>query len=160
MTQLANAQPTVEQKREDLDHVIKKLDKINFLPNLLPIIIDNKDFIELTQEQVNELHQWRDTNRAPMLSKMRKIADKRIQMKQASLSPTVSSSRLIQMQNEIFRLQREVTEHKLACREQIIRTFNEENWISFFMVLANEDVGITVPLNYADAKRLKDSNEF
>lgn len=158
--QFAYAEPTVEQKRHDLDHAIKKLDKINFLPNLLPIIVDNKDFIGLTQEQADNLDQWRKTNRAPMLSTMRMIADKRIEMKQAALSPTVSSSRLIQMQNEIFRLQREVIEHKLSCREHIIQTFNDENWISFFMVLADEDVGITVPLNYADAQRLQDDDEF
>mgnify|MGYP003574506228 FL=1 len=158
--QFAYAEPTVEQKRHDLDYAIKKLDKINFLPNLLPIIIDNKDFIGLTQEQVDDLDEWRKANRKPMLSTMHKIADKRIEMKQAALSPTVSSSRLIQMQNEIFRLQREVIEHKLSCREQIIQTFNDENWISFFMVLADEDVGITVPLNYADAQRLQDDNEF
>ncbi len=156
----AYAEPTVEQKRHDLDHAIKKLDKINYLPNLLPIIINNKDFIGLTQEQVDDLDQWRITNRAPMLNTMREIADKRIEMKQASLSPTVSSARLIQMQSEIFRLQRQVIEHKLSCREHIIQTFNDENWISFFMVLADEDVGITVPLNYADAQRLQDENEF
>lgn len=160
ITQPVNAEPTVEQKRHDLDHAIKKLDKINFLPNLLPIIIDNRDFIGLRQEQVDDLEQWRKTNRAPMLSAMHRIAEKRIEMKQAALSPTVSSSRLIQMQNEIFRLQREVIEHKLSCREKIIQTFNDENWISFFMVLADEDVGITVPLNYADARRLQDESEF
>ena len=160
ITQPVNAEPTVEQKRHDLDHAIKKLDKINFLPNLLPVIIDNRDFIGLTQEQVDDLDQWRKTNRAPMLSAMHTIADKRIEMKQAALSPTVSSSRMIQMQNEIFRLQREVIEHKLSCREKIIQTFNDENWISFFMVLADEDVGIAVPLNYADAQRLQDDNDF
>lgn len=156
ISQFAYAEQTEEQIRHDLEHAIQKLDKINYLPNLLPIIIDNKDFIGLTDDQVGNLDDWRKTNRAPMLSKMSKIAEKRIEMKQAALSPTVSSSRLIQMQNEIFRLQREVIEHKLSCREHIISTFNNENWISFFMVLADEDVGITVPLNYADAQRLQD----
>lgn len=152
ITQFAYAEPTVEQIRHDLDPAIQKLDKINYLPNLLPIIISNKDLIGLTEEQVDDLDEWRKTNSAPMISKMSKIASKRIEMKQAALSPTVSSSRLIQMQNEIFRLQREVIEHKLSCREHIIRTFNDENWISFFMVLADEGVGIIVPLNYADAQ--------
>jgi hypothetical protein len=158
ITQFAYAEPTEEQIRYDLNHAIQKLDKINYLPNLLPIIIENKDFIGLTEDQVDNLDAWRKTNREPMLSKMSKIAAKRIEMKQASLSPTVSSSRLIQMQNEIFRLQREVIEHKLSCREHIISTFSNENWISFFMVLADEEVGITVPLNYADAQRLQ--NDF
>jgi len=159
-TQLAYAEPSEEQIRRDLDQAIQKLDKINYLPNLLPIIINNRDFIGLTEAQINELDEWRETNREPMLDKMNKIASKRIEMKQAALSPTISSSRLIQMQNEIFRLQREVIEHKLSCREHIIKTFNDENWISFFMVLADEEAGITVPLNYADAQRLQHDNDF
>ena len=154
MTQFALAEPTLDQKRPDLELVIQKLDKINYLPNLLPIIINNKDFIGLTQKQVDDLNDWRKTNRSPMVAVMQKIVSKRIDIKQATLSPTVSSSRLIQMQNEIFKLQREVIEYKLSCREHIIRTFNDENWISFFMVLAEEDIGITVPLDYADSQRL------
>lgn len=160
MTQLALAEPTVDQIRHDLDHVINKLDKINYLPDLLPIIINNKDFIGLTPKQVDDLDEWRKTNKAPMVAAMQKIVSKRIEIKQAALSPTVSSSRLIQLQNEIFRLQREVIEYKLSCREHIIRTFNDENWISFFMVLADENIDITVPPYYADALRLQHANEF
>ena len=160
MTQFALAEPTVDQIRPDLDHVIQKLDKVNYLPNLLPIIINNKDFIGLTQKQVDDLDEWRKTNKAPMVAAMQKIVSKRNEIKQAALSPTVSSSRLIQLQTEIFRLQREVIEYKLSCREHIIRTFNDENWINFFMVLAEEDIGITVPPNYADAQRLQYANEF
>jgi hypothetical protein len=155
ITQLAHAEPSAEQLRFDLDHAIDKLDKINYLPNLLPIIIKNKEFIGLSQKQVDDFDEWRKTNSAPMLAKMQKITSKRIEIKQAALSSTVSSSRLIQMQNEIFRLQREVIEYKLSCREHIIRTFNNRNWINFYMLLADENVGIAVPLNYADAKRLQ-----
>ena len=154
VTQFAFAAPTLGQKGHDLELDIQKLDKINYLPNLLPIIINNKDFIGLTQKQVDDLNDWRKTNKQPMVAAMQEIVSKRIDIKQATLSPTVSSSRLMQMQNEIFRLQREVIKYKLSCREHIIRTFNDENWISFFIVLAEEDIGITVPLNYADSKRL------
>lgn len=154
VTQFAFAVPTLEQKDSDLELAIQKLDKINYLPSLLPIIINNKDFIGLTQKQVNDLNDWRKTNKQPMVAAMQKIVSKRIYIKQAALSPTISSSRLIQMQNEIFRLQREVIQYKLSCREHIIRTFNDENWISFFIVLAEEDIGITVPLNYTDSSHL------
>lgn len=116
----------------------------------MPIIFNNKDFIGLTQKQIDDLDEWRTKNRAPMLAAMQKIVRKRIDIKQAALSPTVSSSRIIQMQNEIFRLQREVLEYKLSCREHILSTFNDENWISFFIVLAEEDMGITIPLNYTE----------
>jgi hypothetical protein len=153
-TQLALAETALDQKRPDLELVIQKLDRINYLPNLLPIIIENKEYIGLTQKQVDKLEDWRKTYTAPMVDAMQEIVSKRIEIKQAAFSPTVSSSRLIQMQNEIFRLQREVIEYKLSCREQLIRTFNDENWISFYIVLAEEGIGISLPLNYADATRL------
>ena len=31
----------------------------------------------------------------------------------------------------------------------MVKTFNSENWVSFFMVLADEDMGVTIPLSYA-----------
>ena len=84
-----------------------------------------------------------------MLATMKEITKKRIEMKEAALSPNVSSARLIQLQNDIFRLHREVLEYKLSCREHVVRTFNNENWLSFFMVLADEDIGAPIPVNYA-----------
>lgn len=150
VTHFAFAESTLDRKSADLELAFQKLDKINYLPKLLPIIFNNKDFIGLTQKQVDDLDDWRKSNKEPMVAAMQKIVRKRIDIKQAALSPTVSSSRIIQIQNEIFRLQREVLEYKLSCREHILRTFNDDNWFSFFMVLAEEDMGITVPLNYAE----------
>ena len=134
----------------NMDISIEKLDRINYLPSLLPVIFKHKDFIGLTDEQVNRLEDWRKENREPMLSAMKEIAQMRIDIKQAALSPTVSSARLQQMQNEIFRLQRKVLDYKLACRDRVVRTFNNENWISFFMVLADEDIGVSVPVDFAE----------
>ena len=141
---------TPDQKQLDIDSSIEKLDKINHLPNLLPVILKNKDFIGLTEEQVGKLEEWRKENKALMLSAMEQVAQKRIEIKQAAISPTISSARIQQMQNDIFRLQREVLEYKLSCRDQVVRTFNDENWISFFMVLADEDIGVSIPVNFAE----------
>jgi len=150
VTQFAHAESTLDQENSDLELTVQKLDKVNYLPQLMPIIMNNRDIIGLTQKQVDDLDDWRKTSKAPMLAAMQEIVRKRIDIKQAALSPTVSSARILQMQNEIFRLQREVLEYKLSCRERIVKTFNDENWISFFMVLAEEDTGFTVPLNYAE----------
>jgi len=150
VSQFAHADATLDQENTDLEHAVQTLDKVNYLPQLMPIIMNNKDIIGLTQKQVDDLDEWRKTSKAPMVAAMQEIVRKRIEIKQAALSPTVSSARIIQMQNEIFRLQREVLEYKLSCRERIVRTFNNENWISFFMVLAEEDVGFTIPINYAE----------
>ena len=144
------AGPAPEQEQLDVESSIQKLDGINYLPNLLPLILQNRDIIGLTDEQVGALEKWRSANREPLLAKMKEVASKRIELKQAAISPTVSSARLQQMQNDIFRLQREILQYKLSCRDHVVRTFNEENWTSFFMVLAAEDIGVHVPVGFAE----------
>ena len=141
---------TPGQKELDIDSYIDKLDNISHLPNMLPVILNNKDFIGLTDKQVESLEHWRKENREPLLAVMKQAARKRVEIKQAALSPTISSARLQQMQNDIFRLQREILEYKLSCRDHVVQTFNNENWDSFFMVLAGEDIGVSVPVNFAE----------
>ena len=103
---------------------IEKLDKLNFLPSLLPVIIENSDVIELTDNQLSILLEWREKNRESVIATMNEVARKRVEIKEAALSPDISSARLIQMQNDVFRLQREVLEYKLSCRDLVINTFN------------------------------------
>lgn len=146
-TAIAGSAP--EQQALEIESTIEKLDRINYLPNMLPVILKNRDFIGLTDEQVTLLEEWRNTHRQAMLATMKEIADRRIAIKEAALSPSVSAARLQQMQNDIFRLQREILEYKLSCRDHVVRTFNEENWNSFFMVLADEDIGVQLPVNVA-----------
>ena len=139
------AGPAPGQKQQDIDAHIEKLNNISHLPNLLPVILNNKDFIGLTDEQLGKLEGWRKQNREPMLAAMKEATRKRVEIKQAALSPTVSSARLQQMQNDIFRLEREILEYKLSCRDHVVQTFNSENWDSFLMVLAEEDIGVSMP---------------
>ena len=150
LSHLSLANSSMDQEELDLHSSIDKLDRINYLPALLPVIFRHSDFIGLTQDQLQTLEHWRTENREPMLNAMKQIARKRIEIKQAALSPNVSSARLQQMQNEIFRLQREVLDYKLSCRDHVLQTFNEENWISFYMVLADEDIGVSVPVEFAE----------
>lgn len=124
---------------------IDKLDKISYLPSLLPVIIENSDVIELTDEQLNSLLNWRKLNGKNLTTAVNEIAYRRVEIKEAALSPNVSSARLIQMQNNVFRLQREMLEYKLSCRELVINTFNRNNWESFFLVLADKQIGVTLP---------------
>ena len=149
-SQSSFADTTPDQKEPDTDAYIQKLNNINHLPDLLPVILNNKDFIGLTDEQVQNLEHWRKENREPLLAVMKQAAQKRVEIKQAALSPTVSSARLQQMQNDIFRLQRKILEYKLSCRDRVVRTFNNENWDSFFMVLADEDIGVSIPVYFAE----------
>ena len=150
ITHPVNAGSTVDSDQVAIEASIEKLDRINFLPNMLPVILDNRDFIGLTDAQVSELESWRNQNREPMLAAMKQVASKRVEIKQAALSPNISSARLQQMQNDIFRLQREILGYKLSCRDQVVRTFNNENWSSFFMVLADEPIGVVLPTDLAE----------
>jgi len=148
ITDTSAADPVKEQQNIEQHQYLEKLDKINFLPSLLPVIIENSDAIELSDEQLQILLDWRELNRQDIITTMNRIAGKRIEIKEAALAPGVSSARLIQMQNEVFRLQREMLEHKLSCRELVINTFNRDNWENFFLVLSEKELGVTLPESF------------
>jgi len=137
------ASATLSNDQRNIEQHVEKLKQINFLPDLLPVIIKNSDILELTDEQLNKLLTWRDTNRANVIATRNEIISKRIKIKQAALSPNISAARLIQMQNEIFRLQRQMLNYKLSCRDLVINTFNSTNWEDFFLVLANMEMALT-----------------
>lgn len=137
-----------ENEQFKIGTYVSKLDKISYLPNLLPVIMENSDVIELSDKQIEALLVWRESNRLDVISAMNDVVKKRIAIKEAALSPDTSSARLIQMQNEAFRVQREILEYKLSCRELVIDTFNRENWEGFYFVLAEQGVGIELPDTY------------
>jgi len=141
-----------DEVKIDRHKYIEKLDKMNFLPSLLPVILDNSDVIELSDKQIETLLEWRKVNREDVIATMNEIARKRIEIKEAALSPDISSARLIQMQNEVFRLQRIVLEYKLSCRDLVISTFNKNNWEGFYLVLAENGMGVTLPEQYVTSR--------
>lgn len=140
-----SASATLSNKQNNIEQYPEKLDNIDFLPNLLPVIINNSDILQLTDEQLSKLITWRDTNSKNVIATTNEITSKRIKIEQAALSPKISAARLIQMQNEIFRLQRQVLNYKLSCRDLVISTFNTTNWEEFFHVLADIKMDITLP---------------
>jgi len=150
MSGMATAE--VSDENENIEQYAEKLDKLSFLPGLLPVIIENSNVIGLTDEQLDTLLAWRSSNSDLLIETSNNIARKRVEIKQAAISPNVSSARLIQMQNEIFRLERAMLEHKLSCRELVINTFNRKNWDGFFLVLADKDTGIALPEFYVTQK--------
>lgn len=148
----AAAQAELSNGDRDLAQYVEKLDKINYLPSLLPVILDNTDVIELTDSQVDTLLAWRHDNRTDVIAVMNEIVRKRVELKEAALSPEVSSLTLLRMQNDVFRLQREVLEYKLSCRDLVINTFDRNNWEGFYMVLAEKEMGINLPEIYTAQK--------
>ena len=137
------AQPENDETVSDMDKQLERLSKVNFHPNLLPIILNNSDYIDLTAEQVAVFKAWGKTNFKPMVATMNEIIRKRIEFKETALSPSVSAETLRSQQEEIFHLHRKLLDYKLSCREIIVRTFTKENWDGFLMVLGEE--GFAIP---------------
>jgi hypothetical protein len=134
-----------QAENEAIEAHVAKLDKINYLPSLLPLIIENSDVVELDQQQIDTLIAWRTENREKVLASMNAIVKKRVALKQAALSPDNSAESLVELQNDIFRLQRDVLNYKLSCRDLVIDTFNQNNWEGFYMVLASEGYAVDMP---------------
>lgn len=133
------------EEQLDPDQYSARLNKLDFLPELLPIIIQNSDAIGLNEVQVNKLLEWRRINRDDMVATMKEIARKRSEIRRSALKPTVSSARIEQMQTEIFRLERRMLDYKLSCRDTVMHTFNRKNWEDFLFVLADKGIGVELP---------------
>lgn len=114
------------------------LNNISYLPSLLPIIMRNRDSLELTGQQVAALSQWRAENYQRMVNIMNEIITKRIVLSQQSVRPEVSGEALVGLQDEIFALQREVFLIRLSCRNLVTSTFSEEQWSNFAFIAAED----------------------
>ncbi|MGB5457119.1 MAG: hypothetical protein WBO73_14125 [Gammaproteobacteria bacterium] len=136
------AEPINQQDIADYQKQIERLDKLNFHPNLLPLILKHRDYLELTPEQLDAFRAWRKINAKPMFAAMNDIISKRIEFREAALSPDISAEDLRQKQQEIFALHQKVLDYKLSCRANIHKTFTEQNWDDFFVVLAEEGYAI------------------
>lgn len=78
-----------------------------------------------------------------MVEAMNEIIRTRAAFEEGVLAPTVSATELREIQQAVFVLESNVLEHKLACRENMLRVFNSENWENFFLVMA--DAGYATP---------------
>jgi hypothetical protein len=126
-----------------MERQLERLNKVNYHPNLLPVILRNSEFMGLTSEQVATFKAWGKTNFKPMVAVMNEVIRKRIEFEEAALSPSVSAEILKTRQEEIFQLHRKLLDYKLSCRKHILQTFSEENWEGFMMVLGEE--GYPIP---------------
>lgn len=121
---------------------LEQLSSISFHPALLPIILKNRDFIGLTDSQVEVFRTWQRENAKKMIAEMNEIISKRAYFRRAAITPSVSADALRALQQEIFRLQMRVLNYRLTCRENMLKTFNKDNWAAFLIVLADEGYAI------------------
>ena len=122
----------------ELDKKLELLDKISYHPSLLPIIMQNRDFLELTNDQMKRLTEWRKKNAPAMLEKMEEVAKGRIDFVERSLNPKTTQQDLVREQHQLFKLQEEVLTYKLSCRQNILQTFTPKQWDALQLIMADQ----------------------
>ena len=122
-----------------LDKKLELLDRISYHPSLLPIIMQNIDFLELTPDQLKRLTEWRKKNAPAMLEKMEEVAKGRIDFVERSLNPKTAQQDLVREQHQLFKLQEEVLAYKLSCRQNILQTFTPKQWDALQLIMAGQE---------------------
>jgi hypothetical protein len=127
---------SAEDWKEVMDKVVL-LEDSGLMPTLLPVIMKNQDTLQLTTEQLNTFRAWRKKNYTNMVNIMNKIIEKMVEFRVDSLSPGITGEQLLASQSEIQKLQRQLLEIKLSCRELVMTTFTDEQWENFAFVIAD-----------------------
>ena len=120
---------------DQADKQMATLSQLGYHPFLMPLIMDNRDAIGLTNEQFRVFREWRNKYRVPLLHAMNTILQERIRFQRISLNPRTAEEVLLAKQEEIFRLQKKVLNYQLSCRRTILDTFTDEQWDNFRFVL-------------------------
>ena len=111
------------------------LSQMGYHPFLMPLIMENRDVIGLSNEQVKVFRKWRNKNRVPLIHAMNRIIQERTAFQRIALNPKTREEVLRAKQQEIFKLHKKVLEYQLSCRRNILDTFTEKQWEEFTFVL-------------------------
>jgi hypothetical protein len=114
---------------------MKMLSQMGYHPFLMPLIMENRDTIGLSNAQVKVFRDWRNKYRVPLIHTMNRIIQERVAFNRISLNPRTSEEVLRAKQEEIFKLHKKVLEYQLSCRRNILDTFTDEQWEEFQFVL-------------------------
>lgn len=128
--------PLRNEQWELLQERVALLDKIAYIPSLLPVVMRHRDSLDLTDEQVEAFRGWRRTSYPEMVDLMNTIIAQRIALSEAALDGTVSSDAMLARQQAIFQLQERLLRLRLSCRELIVTTFTAEQRENLAFILA------------------------
>ena len=135
-----------ENQQDELDVIdwdlakerMSLLSQLGYHPFLMPLIMENRDMLGLTKEQIATFKDWRNKYRVPLIHTMNKIISERVAFQRISLSPETTEEVLLAKQAEIFKLHKKVLKYQLSCRRNILDTFTEEQWDNFrFLLVEN-----------------------
>jgi len=138
---------------EDWNEVKEKVELLEpsgLMPTLLPVIMSNRDALQLTDEQVSAFRAWRKQNYTNMVNIMNEIIEKMVDFRVKSLSPDTTGDQLLALQSDIQELQVQLLKMKLSCRELIMTTFTDEQWDNFAFIVADNPklAGLITQINH------------
>ena len=125
---------------EDWKEIMEKvvlLEDSGLLPTLLPVIMSNRDTLQLSDNQVTAFRTWRRENYTNVINIMNQILEIKVRFRVEALSPHTSESRLLALQSDIQELQRQLLKIKLSCRDLVMTTFTDEQWDNFAFVVSD-----------------------
>ena len=132
---LSQPNPLSDSEWDKVREHVELLDKISFIPSLLPVIMKHQDTLNLSNDQRAAFRGWRKQNYKKMVDLMNEIIGQRIALSKAALDPSADSNQLISQQEAILQLQEELLRVRLSCRELVLTTFSPEQWSSLAFVL-------------------------
>jgi hypothetical protein len=132
---LARPSPLTDSQWEMVRQHVDLLDKIAYLPSLLPVIMKHRDTLELSDGQVAAFRQWRQQHYDHMVDLMNEIIQRRIALSRAALEVDTNADQILASQKAIFLLQEELLRTRLSCRELIVGTFSAGQWDSLAFIL-------------------------
>jgi hypothetical protein len=133
--ELAQSAPLTNNQWESIREKVGLLDKIAYLPSLLPVIMTNRDALELSDAQLRAFREWRKAHYQDMVDLMNEIIQRRIALSKSTLDNTFGTGAILAQQQQIFALQTDLLRLRLSCRQVILNTFSEGQWDNLAFVL-------------------------
>jgi hypothetical protein len=134
-TDLSQTAPLSDLQWDGVHAQVSLLDKVAYLPSILPVIMKHRDAIGLTDEQTNAFRLWRKENYQQMVDLMNEIIQHRIDLSRASLNARATNEQILGIQWEIFDLQARLLQIRLSCRQIVTTTFSAEQWNNLGFIL-------------------------
>lgn len=132
---LTQPTPLTDADWDKVGERVGLLNRISFIPSLLPVIMKHRDTLELTEEQETALRRWRKDNYQRMVDVMNEIIERRIALAKSALDPAVGTTELAAAQVGVLRLQQELLTIRLSCRDLVMASFSPDQWDNFAFVL-------------------------
>ncbi len=133
-----SSHPLSEEDWQEVMEKVALLEDSVFIPSLLPLIMSNRDVLQLSETQLSKLFAWRKNNYVNMVNMMNHIIEMKVQFSIESLSADIDSEHLIELQREIHRLQHDLLTIRLSCREILVATFTAEQWENLEFIVADD----------------------